>query len=77
MYARIICTNNGTHVTLILVMSGSEISLISLPISDMLHEKEQERNNKYTIFLIHLNSYARETMCTNNCELFEIIYNAL
>ena len=38
-------------------MSGSEISLISLPISDMLHEKEQERNNKYTLFLIHLNSY--------------------
>ena len=57
MYARIICTNNGTHVTLTLVMSGSEISLISLPFSDMLHEKEQERNNKYTLFLIHLNSY--------------------
>ena len=70
MYARIICTNNGTHVTLILVMSGSEISL---PISDMLHEKEQERINKYTLFSIHLNLYARETMCTNNSEL----YNAL
>ena len=55
MYARIICTNNGTHVTLILVMSGSEISL---PISDMLHEKEQERINKYTLFSIHLNLYA-------------------
>ena len=55
MYARIICTYNGTHVTLILVMSGSEISLISLPISDMLHEKEQERINKYTLFSIHLN----------------------
>ena len=70
MYARIICTNNGTHVTLILVMSGSEISL---PISDMLHEKEQERINKYTLFSIHLNLYARETRCTNNSELFEII----
>ena len=52
MFGRIICTNNGTHVTLILVMSGSEISL---PISDMLHEKEQERINKYTLFSIHLN----------------------
>ena len=66
MYARIICTNNGTHVTLILVMSGSEISL---PISDMLHEKEQERINKYTLFSIHLNLYAPM--------IFEIIYNAL
>ena len=57
MFGRIICTNNGTHVTLILVMSGSEISLISLPISDMLDEKEQKYKNKYTLFSSHSNSY--------------------
>ena len=67
MFGRIICTNNGTHVTLILVMSGSEISLISLPISDMLDEKEQKYKNKYTLFSSHSNTFARETSCTNNC----------
>ena len=68
MFGRIICTNNGTHVTLILVMSGSEISLISLPISDMLDEKEQKYENKYTLFLSHSNLYARETSM-----IFEIL----
>ena len=38
-------------------MSGSEISLISLPISDMLDEKEQKYKNKYTLFSSHSNSY--------------------
>ena len=57
MFGRIICTNNGTHVTLILVMSGSEISLISLPISDMLDEKEQKYQNKYTLFSSHSNTF--------------------
>ena len=60
MFGRIICTNNGTHVTLNLVMSGSEISFISLPISDMLYEKEQKcKNNvpyEYTLFSSNSNS---------------------